>query len=117
MPIVTLQYQEDYFPHATGTAIRDFRPLAEAGAVIVNGSQSHVAKAMEFYANGFIHYGLGNLFFDQPEFYITYDSFIQNIISTGAGISAPSCSPSQLKISPSPIYDHRRTSEVLIKHI
>jgi poly-gamma-glutamate synthesis protein (capsule biosynthesis protein) len=77
LPIVTLQYQEDYFPHATGTAIRDFRPLAEAGAVIVNGSQSHVAKAMEFYANGFIHYGLGNLFFDQPEFYITYDSFIQ----------------------------------------
>jgi len=77
LPIVTLQYQEDYFPHATSTAIRDFRPLAEAGAVIVNGSQSHVAKAMEFYANSFVHYGLGNLFFDQPEFYITYNSFIQ----------------------------------------
>lgn len=77
LPIVTLQYQEDYFPHATATAIRDFRPLAEAGAVIVNGSQSHVAKAMEFYDHAFIHYGLGNLFFDQPEFYITYDSFIQ----------------------------------------
>lgn len=77
LPIVTLQYQEDYFPQATATAIRDFRPLAEAGAVIVNGSQSHVAKAMEFYDHAFIQYGLGNLFFDQPEFYITYDSFIQ----------------------------------------
>lgn len=77
LPIVTLQYQEDYFQNATPTAIRDFRPLAEAGAVIVNGSQSHVGKAMEFYADAFVHYGLGNLFFDQPEFYITYDSFIQ----------------------------------------
>ena len=77
LPIVTLQYQEDYFQEATNTAIRDFRPLAEAGAVIVNGSQSHVAKAMEFYGGAFVHYGLGNLFFDQPEFYITYDSFIQ----------------------------------------
>jgi len=62
---------------AQSSAIRDFRPLADAGAVIVNGSQSHVAKAMEFWNNGFIHYGLGNLFFDQPEFYITYDGIIQ----------------------------------------
>lgn len=77
LPIVTLQYQEDYFLNATTKAIQDFRPLAEAGAVIVNGSQSHVAKAMEFYADAFVHYGLGNLFFDQPGVYITYDSFIQ----------------------------------------
>lgn len=77
LPIVTLQYQEDYFLNATKSAIEDFRPLAEAGAVIVNGSQSHVGKAIEFYSDGFIHYGLGNLFFDQPEYYITYDSFIQ----------------------------------------
>lgn len=77
LPIVTLQFQEDYLPNATKVAIQDFRPLAEAGAVIVNGSQSHVAKAMEFYAGAFVHYGLGNLFFDQPGFYITYDSFMQ----------------------------------------
>ena len=45
--------------------------------MIVNGSQSHVGKAMEIWNHSFIHYGLGNLFFDQPEFYITYDGFIQ----------------------------------------
>lgn len=77
LPIVTLQFQEEYLYTATSTAIRDFRPLAEAGAVIVNGSQSHVGKALEFYSDALIHYGLGNLFFDQPGFFITYDSFIQ----------------------------------------
>lgn len=77
LPIVTFQYQEDYLVTAQSAAIRDFRRLADAGAVIVNGSQSHVTKAMEFWNHSFIQYGLGNLFFDQPEFYITYDSFIQ----------------------------------------
>lgn len=77
LPIVTFQYQEDYFVTAQSTAIRDFRRVADAGAVIVNGSQSHVAKAMEFWNHTFIDYGLGNLFFDQPEYYITYDGFIQ----------------------------------------
>ena len=77
LPIVTLQFQEEYLYTATSLAIRDFRPLAEAGAVIVNGSQSHVGKALEFYSDALIQYGLGNLFFDQPGFYITYDGFIQ----------------------------------------
>jgi poly-gamma-glutamate synthesis protein (capsule biosynthesis protein) len=77
LPIVTFQYQEDDLRTAQSSAIRDFRRLADAGAVIVNGSQSHVAKAMEFYNHSFIHYGLGNLFFDQPEYYITYDGIIQ----------------------------------------
>lgn len=77
LPIVTFQFQEDYFREASSLQLRDFRDVATAGPVIVNGSQSHVAKAMEFYEGVFIDYGLGNLFFDQPEFYITYDSFIQ----------------------------------------
>lgn len=77
LPIVTFQYQEDYLVAAQSSAIRDFRRVAESGAVILNGSQSHVGKAMEFWNHTFIHYGLGNLFFDQPEFYITYDGFIQ----------------------------------------
>ncbi len=77
LPIVTFQYQEEYLVTAQSSAIRDFRLLADAGAVIVNGSQSHVTKAMEFRNNSFIHYGLGNLFFDQPGFYITYDGIIQ----------------------------------------
>jgi len=31
----------------------------------VQGSQSHQAQTMEFYGETFIHYGLGNFFFDQ----------------------------------------------------
>ena len=39
--------------------------MADSGASIVSGSQAHYAQMMEFYNNSFIHYGLGNLFFDQ----------------------------------------------------
>lgn len=77
IPIVTFQFQEDYVREATSLQLRDFRDVASAKPAIINGSQSHVGKAMEFYQDSFIHYGLGNLFFDQPDFYITYDSFIQ----------------------------------------
>ena len=77
IPVVTFQFQEDYLQEATSLQLRDFRDVAGAKPAIINGSQSHVAKAMEFYQDSFIHYGLGNLFFDQPDFYITYDSFVQ----------------------------------------
>jgi poly-gamma-glutamate synthesis protein (capsule biosynthesis protein) len=39
--------------------------MADAGAVIVSGSQAHQPQGMEFRNGSFIHYGLGNLFFDQ----------------------------------------------------
>jgi len=65
MPIVTLQYLEDYSYAPTAPQMRDFRDLASAGAVMVQGSQSHQAQTMEFYGETFIHYGLGNFFFDQ----------------------------------------------------
>src|SRR3970282_2970831 len=45
--------------------LESFRSAAEAGEVIVKRSKAHRPQAMEFYAGGFIHYGLGNLFFDQ----------------------------------------------------
>lgn len=45
--------------------------LSQAGAVIVSGSQSHVAQGISFSGNGIIHYGLGNLFFDQMDFPVT----------------------------------------------
>jgi poly-gamma-glutamate synthesis protein (capsule biosynthesis protein) len=44
-----------------------FRSAVDAGAVVVSGSQAHQALGMEFYNDGFIHYGLGNLFFDQMQ--------------------------------------------------
>jgi len=63
--IATFQYFEYYSSDPRPWQMRDFRRMADAGAVIVSGSQAHYAQAMEFYGNAFVHYGLGNLFFDQ----------------------------------------------------
>jgi poly-gamma-glutamate synthesis protein (capsule biosynthesis protein) len=41
--------------------------MADAGASIVQGSQAHFPQPMEFHGDSFIHYGLGNLFFDQMD--------------------------------------------------
>ena len=65
--IATFQYIEYYEPIPTEQHVSDFRAIAETGATIVSGSQAHIPQAMEFYENAFIHYGLGNLFFDQMD--------------------------------------------------
>jgi poly-gamma-glutamate synthesis protein (capsule biosynthesis protein) len=65
MPISTYQYHEFNSSEARPQQMIDFRMMADAGAVIVSGSQAHVPQVMEFYNGAFIHYGLGNLFFDQ----------------------------------------------------
>jgi len=65
LPIATFQYYEDYYNFAESHHIKDFLRIAEAGAVIVNGSQAHRPKAMAFYQDTYIDYGLGNFFFDQ----------------------------------------------------
>ena len=65
VPIVTWQYWEHYMYEATPDQKDDFRAMVNAGALIVSGSQAHHPQAIEFYGDGFIHYGLGNLFFDQ----------------------------------------------------
>ena len=63
--IFTYQWGEDYVPQPDATQVEGFRRMVDAGATIVSGSQAHFPKTMEFYNNAFIHYGLGNLFFDQ----------------------------------------------------
>ena len=63
--IATFQHNEYYSYAAEADQQRDFRQMAEAGAVIVSGSQAHQPQSMEFLKGTFIHYGLGNLFFDQ----------------------------------------------------
>jgi len=68
LPIVTLQYYEAYRPEALDWEQRDFRALADSGAIIVSGSQAHYPMGMEFFDDAFIHYGLGNLFFDQMRY-------------------------------------------------
>ena len=63
--IMTFQYYETLDSQPFAAQVRDFRLMAQAGADIVQGSQAHFPQSMEFYQGGFIHYGLGNLFFDQ----------------------------------------------------
>ncbi len=65
LPIFTYQYHEFPSPEIRPQQQADYRLIADAGAVVVSGSQAHVAQGMEFYNDAFIHYGLGNLFFDQ----------------------------------------------------
>lgn len=66
LPVVTFQAVEsDTYQPAPAQGAPDFRRMAKSGAMIVSGSQSHVPQTMTFVQNGFIHYGLGNLFFDQ----------------------------------------------------
>ena len=64
LPIVTFQHIEYYTYVPQPKLIEDFHRVA-AGAAIVQGSQAHQPHGMEFYNGALIHYGLGNLFFDQ----------------------------------------------------
>ena len=66
--IMTFQHVEYYSYEAQPDLVRDFGRMAEAGADIVSGSQSHQAHGFAFQNEAFIHYGLGNLFFDQYQF-------------------------------------------------
>ena len=63
--IATFQFEEYTTPKAPPIQMEKFRRQADSGANIVSGSQAHFAQVMEFYNGAFIHYGLGNLFFDQ----------------------------------------------------
>ena len=65
--IATQQYQELYHYAPSPQQRADFLALAEAGAAAVSGSQGHHAQGFDFHQGAFIHYGLGNLFFDQMD--------------------------------------------------
>ncbi|GAB4499276.1 MAG: hypothetical protein OHK0052_14050 [Anaerolineales bacterium] len=65
LPIMTFQHFEYYTYAAQPKQIEDFQRVAAAGAVVVSGSQAHQPQAFEFHGGALIHYGLGNLFFDQ----------------------------------------------------
>ncbi len=65
MVIFTFQHEECYSPAPCYTHEDAFRGVADSGATIVSGSQAHFPHIMEFRGDSFIHYGLGNLFFDQ----------------------------------------------------
>ena len=76
MVIFTFQHEECYhygpcYQHEEG-----FRAVADAGATVVSGSQAHYPHLMEFRGDTFIHFGLGNLFFDQ----MTYEMLDGSVI-------------------------------------
>jgi len=63
--ISTFQWNESYDWNPAPQQVSDFHLMADSGASIVSGSQAHYSQKMEFYDGAFVHYGLGNLFFDQ----------------------------------------------------
>lgn len=63
--IFTYQWAESYRSSPVPAQVDGFREAADAGASIVSGSQAHQPQSFEFRNGAFIHYGLGNLFFDQ----------------------------------------------------
>ncbi|MBN1372686.1 MAG: CapA family protein [Anaerolineaceae bacterium] len=67
IPVFTFQHTEVYIPKGSDMQRRDFTRMAEAGATIVSGSQAHFPQGFKFTNNAYIHYGLGNLFFDQMD--------------------------------------------------
>ncbi len=74
--IATLQYTEFYHYEPTEQQRLDFQALVDAGATAVSGSQGHHAQGFALYSGGFIHYGLGNLFFDQMDRLGTRQTFV-----------------------------------------
>ncbi len=77
IPIVTFQHVEVYQEKPVADMRSDFERVHDAGAVIVSGSQSHIPMEFDVYPDSFVHFGLGNLFFDQA-FYLdeTAEAFI-----------------------------------------
>jgi hypothetical protein len=88
LPIVTLQYWEEDRYDPTPQQVSDFAALVEAGAVIVSGSHAHHVQGFGFHAGGFIHYGVGNLFFDQMDIMGNRQEFIdRHVFYAGRHIS------------------------------
>ncbi|GAB4472342.1 MAG: hypothetical protein Kow00124_10290 [Anaerolineae bacterium] len=86
--VATVQYFElpSYTPSAEQVA--DFAGLAEAGADIVSGSQAHQPQGFSFVGESFIHYGVGNLFFDQMDYIENRQMFAdKHILYRGRHIS------------------------------
>ena len=76
LPVFTFQWAESLSPRPLPDQVEAFRRAAEAGAVIVSGSQAHRPQALDFNAGSLIHYGLGNLFFDQMHTFAYRQEFL-----------------------------------------
>lgn len=77
--IFNFQDREYYTYTAEPQLVSDFGLVASIGATIVSGDQAHQPHGFAFENSAYIHYGLGNLFFDQFHFcpgYACDDAFI-----------------------------------------
>jgi poly-gamma-glutamate synthesis protein (capsule biosynthesis protein) len=89
--IMTIQYQEYYQYTTPPDQQAFFKKYARMGAQVVIGSQAHQPQGFALVEGAFIHYGLGNLYFDQMNALGTRQMFIDKLI----------------------MYDHRHLSTVL----
>jgi hypothetical protein len=78
--IATLQYFEFYDYQPTVEQQIDFARVAAAGATAVSGSQGHHAQGFAFVDGAFVHYGLGNLFFDQMDMLGTRQTLVDTYV-------------------------------------
>lgn len=86
LPIFTFQWAELASP--SDSQRESFAAAAQAGAVVVSGSQAHQPQPMAFESDAFIHYGLGNLFFDQMQSLVLRQQFVdRHIFYDGRHIS------------------------------
>jgi len=76
MVIFTFQHEECYHFGPCYKHVEGFHAVADAGSTIVSGSQAHYPHLMEFRGDTFIHFGLGNLFFDQMTYELPDGSVI-----------------------------------------
>jgi poly-gamma-glutamate synthesis protein (capsule biosynthesis protein) len=86
--LVELQYTESYQTEPLTLQKADFEDVSAAGAHIVTGVQAHQPQALAFTDNGLILFGLGNLFFDQMDWWETRQGLIaRHTIHDGRHIS------------------------------
>jgi len=87
--IVTIQYAEYNQAQPIERQIYHFELVADLGADVVLGTQAHQPQTFDFYGDAFIHYGLGNLYFDQTgaaqvQFFmdevIVYDGAVRSVV-------------------------------------
>ena len=65
VPIVSIQHQEVLDHDPPPGLVRDLRRFAAAGAAFVMGSQAHSAHPWDVHYGAYVHYGPGNIFFQQ----------------------------------------------------
>ncbi len=78
--VMSLQYQEYYQYDAPADQVAFFGKYAQMGADLVMGSQAHQPQGFAFTGNAFIHYGIGNIFFDQMDALATRQMFADKLI-------------------------------------